>query len=96
LEKIRPDYSFEVSCQKSVPESIIAFLESENLEDAIRKAISLGGDGDTMACIAGGIAEAYYGKVPARIVEGVRDLVPKELMQIVDRFYAFTDRGGNQ
>lgn len=59
LNAIRPDYSFEVSCQKSVPESIIAFMESEDCESAIRNAISLGGDSDTMACIAGAIAQAY-------------------------------------
>lgn len=92
LDEIRPDYSFEISCQKSVPESMIAFLESDDLEDAIRKAISLGGDADTMACIAGGIAEAFYGEVPARIEERARDLVPKELMQLVDKFSAFLGR----
>jgi len=87
LEKIRPDYTFEISCQKSVPESIIAFLESKDFEDAIRKAISLGGDGDTMACIAGGIAEAFYGKVSAQIEQGVRQLVPNELMTVADELY---------
>ena len=96
LDEIRPGYSFEISCQKSVPESIIAFLESEDLEDAIRKAISLGGDGDTMACIAGGIAEGFYGEVPTHIEQGVRRLVPQDLMDVVDRFYAFINRGGNQ
>ena len=59
-DQIRPDYGFEATCQKSVPESIIAFLESENYEDAIRKVISLGGDADTMAAITGGIAWSYY------------------------------------
>ena len=60
-EEIRPDYKFEVSCQKSVPEAIIAFLDSGSFEDAVRNAVSLGGDADTQACIAGAIAEAYYG-----------------------------------
>ena len=59
LEDIRPEYRFDVSSQGSVPESIIAFLESNNFEDAVRKAVSLGGDSDTMACIAGGIAHAF-------------------------------------
>ena len=61
IEQIRPSYKFEVSCQKSVPEAIIAFLDSTDYETAIRLAISLGGDADTQACIAGGIAEAFYG-----------------------------------
>ena len=68
LDEIRPGYRFDVSCQGSVPESILAFLESESFEDAVRKAISLGGDSDTMAAIAGGIAEAFYGGVPDGIV----------------------------
>lgn len=67
LEDIRRGYRFDVSCQGSVPQSIIAFLESDSYEDALRNAISLGGDADTMACIAGGIAEAYYRGVPTRI-----------------------------
>jgi len=61
LDEIRPSYSFDVSCQGSVPEAIIAFYESEGYEDAIRKAVSLGGDSDTIACMTGAIAEAYYG-----------------------------------
>lgn len=64
IREIRPDYSFNESCQGSVPQSIIAFLESTDYETSVRNAVSLGGDADTMACIAGGIAEAYYGGVP--------------------------------
>lgn len=60
LDKIRPTYKFEATCQKSVPESIIAFLESESYEDAIRKVISLGGDADTMGAITGSIAWSFY------------------------------------
>jgi ADP-ribosylglycohydrolase len=67
LDDIRQRYTFDVSCQGSVPQSIIAFLESESYEDAVRNAISLGGDADTMACIAGAIAEGYYGGVPGAI-----------------------------
>jgi ADP-ribosylglycohydrolase len=68
LDEIRPLYKFDSSCRGSVPEAIIAFLESESFEDAIRKAISIGGDSDTIACIAGGIAQAYYKKIPYDIV----------------------------
>ncbi len=60
LDDIRPTYQFEISCAKSVPESIICFLEAEDFEDAIRNAISLGGDADTQAAIAGSIASAYW------------------------------------
>lgn len=70
IEQIRPTYEFEVSCQKSVPEAIIAFLDSTDYESTIRLAISLGGDADTQACIAGGIAEAFYG-MPDNLVEDI-------------------------
>lgn len=66
LDEIRPAYEFDVTCQGSVPQAIMAFLESTGFEDAIRNAISLGGDSDTIAAIAGSIAGAYYG-VPADI-----------------------------
>ena len=64
VDAIRPTYTFDVSTQGSVPESIICFLESVSYEDAVRNAVSLGGDSDTMACIAGSIAETFYGSVP--------------------------------
>ncbi len=86
LDDIRPAYHFDVSCQGSVPESITAFLESEDFEDAVRKAVSLGGDSDTMACIAGGIAHAFYKKIPEEIVGNVRERLPVEFLEIVDRF----------
>jgi ADP-ribosylglycohydrolase len=89
LDEIRPGYSFDVSCQGSVPEAIIAFLESEGFEDAIRKAVSLGGDSDTIACVTGGIAEAFYGGVPEGIaVEGLKRL-PGEFVQIIEGFREF-------
>lgn len=72
VDKIRPSYNFDISCQGTVPEAIIAFLDSCNYENAIRKAISLGGDSDTLACITGGIAEAYYKSIPPDIVHIVR------------------------
>jgi len=88
LDKIRPRYHFDVSCQGSVPQSIIAFLESENYEDAIRNAISLGGDSDTMACITGGIAEAFYGEVPDSIKEPIFTVLDERLTEITKQFMA--------
>ena len=87
LDDIRPNYRFDVSCQGSVPEAIIAFLESTSYEDAIRKAISIGGDSDTIACITGGIAEAFYGGVPEEITKKGRSYLPKEILDIIDEFY---------
>jgi len=86
IDKIRPDYDFDVSCQGSVPEAIIAFLESTDFENAIRLAVSLGGDSDTIACITGGIAEAFYGKIPDSIVDGVLSVLTTELKSIVEIF----------
>ena len=86
LDDIRPEYRFDVSCQGSVPESITAFLESKDFEDAVRKAVSLGGDSDTMACIAGGIAHAFYRKIPEDIVANVRERLPAEFLEVIDRF----------
>ncbi len=86
LDDIRPAYSFDVTCQGSVPEAIIAFLESTSYEDAIRNAISLGGDSDTQACIAGGIAQAHYGTLPVAIVDLVRIILPEDLWAIAEAF----------
>lgn len=86
LEEIRPSYDFDETCQGSVPESIIAFLESTDYEDAVRKAISLGGDSDTQACIAGGIAQAFYKKIPERIIKQVRSILNRNLLVVVDEF----------
>lgn len=66
-DEIRPAYQFDVSCQGTVPPAITAFLESTDFEGAVRLAVSLGGDTDTLACITGSIAEAYYGGVPSDI-----------------------------
>src|SRR3954464_4694928 len=79
LDEIRPRYEFEVSCQKSVPQAVRAFLESEDYEDAVRKAISLGGDSDTLACMAGGIAQAFYGGVPGAIALRVHEILDDHL-----------------
>ena len=86
LDEIRPIYSFDVSCAGSVPESIIAFLESTSFETAIRFAISLGGDSDTMACIAGAIAEPFYGGVPNDLRQTTRNYLDAESLTIIDEF----------
>jgi ADP-ribosylglycohydrolase len=96
LDVIRPTYRFDVSCQGSVPESLMAFLESTDYESAICNAVSLGGDADTMACIAGGIAEAFYGGVPKKIGAQVEARLSKELLNVLYRFesrYGFVRRG---
>jgi len=86
LDEIRPGYSFDVSCQGSVPYAILAFLESTDFEDAIRNAVSLGGDSDTQACIAGSIAEAYYGGVPVEIAEEALARLDSRLTDIYEKF----------
>ena len=85
LDEIRPGYQFNESCQGTVPEAIIAFLESTDFENAIRLAISLGGDSDTLANITGGIAEAYYG-IPAAIAEKGKSYLPDEFLGILQEF----------
>jgi ADP-ribosylglycohydrolase len=85
LDEIRPDYSFDVSCQGSVPQAIIAFLESTDFEDAIRNAISLGGDSDTLAAITGGIAEAAYG-IPQWIIDKAWSYLDEPLRDVCRRW----------
>lgn len=85
LDDIRKDYKFDETCQGSVPESIISFLESENFEDAIRNAVSLGGDADTQAAIAGSIAEAFYG-VPENLIKKCREFLPNDFLEVIDKF----------
>ena len=87
VAQIRPEYKFDVSCQGSVPEAIIAFLESTDFEDAIRKAISLGGDSDTIACITGSIAHAFYGTIPETMIEYSRQVLDTMQLAIVDEFW---------
>ena len=88
LDEIRPTYYFNESCYRTVPEAIIAFLESEDYEDAIRKSVSLGGDSDTQACITGGIAQAYYKSIPEKIIKRVNELLPEEFLNIIHKFNA--------
>ncbi len=85
--EIRKVYSFNATCQGSVPESIIAFLESNTFEDAIRLAISLGGDADTMAAITGSIAEAYYQKIPFVFVKKAFYKLDYEMIDVIKSFY---------
>ena len=76
VDAIRPAYEFDVTCQGTVPAALISFLDSDSFEDAIRNAISLGGDSDTLACIAGGVAEAFYGALPPLIEEDSAQINP--------------------
>lgn len=88
LERIRPGYRFDVTCQGSVPQAFMAFLEAADYEDAVRNAISLGGDADTQACIAGGLAEAFFGPVPDLIQRAVFDSLDEFLKNKVIQFYS--------
>ena len=88
VDRIRPGYRFDPTCPGSVPEALIAFLDSRGWEDAVRKAVSLGGDSDTLACIAGAVAEAFYGRVPEPVRrEAERRLTP-DMLAVVRRFEA--------
>jgi ADP-ribosylglycohydrolase len=86
VDEIRPIYVFNESSQGTVPEAIIAFLESTDFEDAIRNAVSLGGDTDTLTCITGGIAEAFYGGVPREIAEKAITYLPPLMRDVVKEF----------
>lgn len=93
VDEIRPSYRFDESCQRTVPEAIIAFLDSTSYEDAVRNAVSLGGDSDTLACITGGIAEAFYGPVPPSIRQKVQEILTPELWAITEAFCAKYELG---
>ena len=86
-DEIRPDYRHVVSCQQTVPEAMTAFLEGESFEDVIRTAVSLGGDCDTLTCIAGAVAEAFYG-VPEELKEACRSRLRADLLDVLARFEA--------
>lgn len=79
LAEIRPDYRFDVTCQGSVPQALMCFFESTDFEDTIRNAVSLGGDGDTQAAIAGSVAEAFYG-IPTELEDAVFGYLDEELV----------------
>ena len=89
VDEIRPVYVFNESCQGTVPEAIIAFLESTDFEDAIRNAVSLGGDTDTLTCITGGIAEAFYGGVPKGIADKALSYLNDNMRNVVEDFYGY-------
>lgn len=84
-DDIRPLYRFDVTCQGSCPQAIVAFLDSCDYESAIRLAVSLGGDSDTIACMTGGIAAAFYG-VPEELTDQVRKYLPEEILSVIDGF----------
>ncbi len=93
LDSIRPKYGYDVTCQGTVPPAIRAFLESDHFEDAVRKAVSLGGDSDTLACITGSIAHAYYKNLPKIIVIRVFEHLDAPLGDLArkfcDRYHCF-------
>ncbi len=91
VDEIRPGYFHDMTCEGSVPQAIVCFLDAEDYEDAVRNAVSLGGDGDTLACMAGAIAEAYYG-VPDELVDRAFEYMDTGLIQMyasyADELYA--------
>lgn len=90
-DEIRPGYHHVESCQETVPEAITAFLEGENFEDVIRTAVSLGGDCDTLTCIAGSMAEGFYG-VPEELKTECRARLAEPLREVLDRFEPYLNR----
>ena len=90
-DEIRPTYHHVESCQETVPEAIAAFLEGESFEDVIRTAVSLGGDCDTLTCIAGSIAEGFYG-VPEDLKQECRNRLPAQLLEVLQKFDSFLNR----
>ncbi|MBS5591882.1 MAG: ADP-ribosylglycohydrolase family protein [Catenibacterium sp.] len=88
LDEIRPSFHMDETCQKTVPEAIIAFLEARDFEDAIRNAVSLGGDTDTLGAITGSIAEAYFG-ISETLISECRNRINKDMRDVVDTFYSF-------
>ena len=90
-DQIRPTYHHVESCQETVPEAITAFLEGKSFEDVIRTAVSLGGDCDTLTCIAGSIAEGFYG-VPEDLKQECRNRLPGQLLEVLQKFDSFLKR----
>lgn len=84
-DEIRPTYEWEASCQGTVPPAIVAFLDSWDFESAVRLAVSLGGDSDTLACITGGIAQAYYKEIPESIITEMRNRLPKQFWTVMEQ-----------
>ncbi len=86
VDAVRPSYRFDETCQRTVPEALIAFFDSTDFEHAVRLAVSLGGDSDTLACITGSVAEAFYGGVPAAIAEETLARLTPEMLGVLERF----------
>jgi ADP-ribosylglycohydrolase len=86
IDELRPVYEYDVTCQGTVPPALIAFFDSADFESAVRNAVSLGGDADTLACITGSVAEAYYGGVPQKIEERVWALLDDRLRRVTSEF----------
>ncbi len=92
-DQIRPGYTFDVTCQGSVPEAIIAFLEAADFEDSIRNAVSLGGDSDTIAAVTGSLAEAHFGSIPGALKEKVFARLDERLTAVARSFIKAVGRG---
>ena len=92
-DEIRPTYRFNETCQGTVPEAITAFLEGKDFEDVIRTAVTLGGDCDTLTCIAGSMAEAFYG-VPENLKEECRKRLTLDILKVIDKFDEIRARNG--
>lgn len=88
VDQLRPTYQFDESCQGTVPAALVAFFDSHDFEDAVRKAISLGRDADTLACITAAVAEAHYGGVPSHIAGPALAALADRLRSVVEQFCA--------
>lgn len=86
-DEIRPEYYFDSSCQGTMPAALAAFFDSHDFESAVRLAVSLGGDSDTIACITGGIAEAFYHDIPAPIIDEMHRRLPDEFWLVINALY---------
>ena len=97
VASVRPGYRFDVTCQGSVPEALLAFFDASNVEEAIRLAISLGGDADTQACIAGSVAGAFWGLAGSDLTRQVWPFLPADLQTVIDSFdRRFAATGGER
>jgi ADP-ribosylglycohydrolase len=86
IENLHENYKFEIKCSKSVPQAIYAFLISDNFEDALKNAIYIGGDTDTICCITGSIAEAYYKHIPTNLIERTYDILDASQKEVINQF----------
>jgi ADP-ribosylglycohydrolase len=93
LDSIRPTYVYDVTCQGTVPPAVVAFLESQDFEHAIRLAISIGGDSDTLACITGSIAAAFYPDIPRAMTAFAERLLPEAFLLVLQHFDRFVGKG---